>query len=252
MIKKIIKSYGSDKVDGFPEDEKEVALLREVLGSVERVRCLEMVAQSMAYVNEAVSLTDLEQNCFLYVNPAWVRVYGYPAKKVIGKKVAPLINMPDISRRTLRTIKAQTCNGGWEGCLLNRNSKGDVFMVNLRTGCLTDSCGELLAMLGVAAPIENKTGNGKGASSKIGKSQGKSKKSLSLEELGQLTPRELEVFTSFGQGLSSQQVAAKFGISVYTVQTHRNHLKKKLGAKTTSELNFLSYRWVSNGVERPG
>ncbi len=204
------------------------------------------MVQSMAYVDVAISLTDLEQNRFLHVNPAWVRLYGYPAKKVLGEKVAPLINVPDISRRTLRTIKAQTCNGGWEGWLLNRNNKGDVFMVSLRTGSLTDSDGELLAMLGVATPIENKTENGEGASSKTGKSRRKSKKGLSLEELGQLTPRELEVFTLFGQGLSSQQVAAKLGISAYTVQTHRNHLKKKLGAKTTSELNFLSYQWVSN------
>ena len=69
-----------------------------------------------------------------------------------------------------------------------------------------------------------------------------------MEELRQLTPRELEAFTLFGQGLSSQQVAAKLGISAYAVQTHRNHLKKKLGATTTSELNFLSYQWVSNQV----
>ena len=226
-------------------------LLKKMLGSESRVNCLNLVVQSLQFINEAVSLTDIEQNRFLYVNPAWARLYGYSARQVMGEKVAPLLNMPGISKRTLCTIRTQTCNGGWEGCLLNRNSKGDVFMVNLRTGCLTDSYGELLAMLGVATPIENKTGNGKGASSKTGKNQSKSKKSLSLEELGQLTPRELEVFTLFGQGCNTRQISENLEISVYTVQTYRNHLKKKLGATTTSELNFLSYQWVSNGAEGP-
>ena len=249
---KVIRNLNSGGTKGFSEGKREQGLLEKLLGSETRVESLRLIVQSLAYIDEAISLSDPQQNRFLHVNPAWVRLYGYTAKKVMGERVAPLINVPDISRRILRTIKTQTCNGGWEGCLLNRNSKGDVFMVNLRTGCLTDSDGELLAMLGVATPIENKTGNGKGASSKTGKSQVKSKKGLSLEELGQLTPRELEVFTLFGQGLSSQQVAAKLGISAYTVQTHRNHLKKKLGATTTSELNFLSYQWVSNGVEGPG
>jgi len=238
MTKKVRKSNGRGAKE-FPGGNKERGLL-EIMGSEGRVGCLELVAQSMAYVDEAISLTDLEQNRFLHVNPAWVRLYGYPVKKVLGEKVESLINMPDISRRILCTIKTQTCNGGWEGCLLNRNSKGDVFMVNLRTGCLTDSDGELLAMLGVATPIENKTG----------KSQGKSKKDPSLEELGQLTPRELEVFTLFGQGCSTRQISEKLGISVYTVQTYRNHLKKKLGATTTSELNFLSYQWVINQAAR--
>ena len=248
MTKKVRKSNGRGAKE-FPGGNKERGIL-EIMGSEGRVGCLELVAQSMAYVDEAISLTDLEQNRFLHVNPAWVRLYGYPAKKVMGERVESLINMPDISRRILRTIKTQTCNGGWEGCLLNRNSKGNVFMVNLRTGCLTDSDGELLAMLGVATPTENKIGNGKGASSKTGKSQGKSKKGLSLEELGQLTPREVEVFTLFGQGFDTRQVSAKLGISSYTVQTYRNHLKEKLNATTTAQLNFLAYQCVGNKVVR--
>ena len=65
-----MKSNRFGKADGFPEGGKEVALLREMLGSERRVVCLRLVAQSMAYVGEAISLTDLEQNRFLYVNPA--------------------------------------------------------------------------------------------------------------------------------------------------------------------------------------
>ena len=222
-------------------------LLGEMLGSERRVRSLNLMVQSLAYVDVAISLTDLEQNRFLYVNPAWVRLYGYASRKVMGKAVAPLLNMSDISGRKLFTIRNQTQNGGWEGYLLNCNSKGDVFMVKLRTSCLVDLDGKMLAMLGVATPVDNEICNSKGAYSRTGKGQRKSKKSLSLKELGQLTPRELEVFTLFGQGRNTRQIAEKLLISGYTVQTHRNHLKKKLGATTTAELNFLSYQWVNDG-----
>ena len=97
-------------------------LLGEMLGSERRVRSLNLMVQSLAYVDVAISLTDLEQNRFLYVNPAWVRLYGYASRKVMGKAMAPLLNMSDISDRKLFTIRNQTQNGGREGCLLNCNS----------------------------------------------------------------------------------------------------------------------------------
>jgi PAS domain S-box-containing protein len=232
----------SSLATGFYRDKRKRGLLLEMLGSETRVESLRLVTESLTYVDEAVSLTDPLQNRFLHVNSAWVRLYGYSEKKVMGEEVASFINMPDISERTLLKIRSQTCNGGWEGRLVNRNKRGDEFMVSLRTGCLSDLNGEILAMLGVAIPVKNGEGNGKGAVAKPGRKQRKSK------NLESLTARELEVFTQFGHGLNTRQVAAKLGISPYTVQTYRNHLKRKLGATTTAQLNFLAYQWVAENV----
>lgn len=51
-----------------------------------------------------------------------------------------------------------------------------------------------------------------------------------------LTDREREVLTWLAQGLSSREVAARLGISVRTVETHRAHLMSKLGVKSVATL----------------
>ena len=200
--------------------------------------------QPLRFVTEAVSLTDVERYRFLYVNPAWVKLYGYSARQVLGKDVAPLINLPDIPPGVLQDIRIQTRKGNWEGRLVNRNKNGDEFTVNLRTACLTDSDSKPLGMIGVATVFDDEVTNGKVAFPKNSKTQWESKKKSVSEELGQLTPRELEIFTLFGQGLTTRQVAEKLGISVYTVQTHRNHLKKKLGAVNCTELNLMAFKSI--------
>lgn len=50
------------------------------------------------------------------------------------------------------------------------------------------------------------------------------------DELGlRLTPRELELFTMLGEGLSNKELGQRFGISTRTVETHRKSISKKLG-----------------------
>ncbi len=51
-----------------------------------------------------------------------------------------------------------------------------------------------------------------------------------------LSVRELEVLTSLAEGLSNKCVAAKLGISVRTVETHREHLSHKLDILTVAGL----------------
>lgn len=51
-----------------------------------------------------------------------------------------------------------------------------------------------------------------------------------------LTPREREVLTAVAQGQSSKQIAYQLELSERTVETHRKHIKKKLGIDTTAGL----------------
>lgn len=48
-----------------------------------------------------------------------------------------------------------------------------------------------------------------------------------------LSCREREVLGLIVEGLGNKQVAAKLGLSVRTVETHRDRLKRKLGIRTT-------------------
>ncbi|MBU2707174.1 response regulator transcription factor [Zooshikella marina] len=51
-----------------------------------------------------------------------------------------------------------------------------------------------------------------------------------------LTPREQMVLTLLAEGECSKHIAAKLHISVRTVETHRQKIKRKLGINSTAEL----------------
>lgn len=54
--------------------------------------------------------------------------------------------------------------------------------------------------------------------------------------LQRLSDRELEIFRFIGQGQGVKQIAEQLHLSVKTVETHREHIKEKLGYKTSREL----------------
>ena len=61
--------------------------------------------------------------------------------------------------------------------------------------------------------------------------------------LGALTDREFEVFEALGQGLTTRQIGTRLNMSGKTVETHRLHIREKLGFKTGAELSRYAVRW---------
>lgn len=59
----------------------------------------------------------------------------------------------------------------------------------------------------------------------------------------QLTDRELEVFQLIGNGLGSRQIASQLNLSIKTVETHRAHIKEKLGLQSNTELVRHAVFW---------
>jgi DNA-binding CsgD family transcriptional regulator len=51
-----------------------------------------------------------------------------------------------------------------------------------------------------------------------------------------LTPREREVLAHIANGCASRDIAAALGISLRTVETHREHLNRKLGVSSLAGL----------------
>lgn len=51
-----------------------------------------------------------------------------------------------------------------------------------------------------------------------------------------LTPREAEILTALGRGESSKQIARSLGLSVRTVDAHRQSIKRRLGIDGQAEL----------------
>ncbi|HEX8313157.1 MAG TPA: response regulator transcription factor [Chthoniobacteraceae bacterium] len=64
--------------------------------------------------------------------------------------------------------------------------------------------------------------------------------------LDALTDREMEVLQLLGLGQSTRKIAEELHLSPKTIETHRLHIKEKLGFKQSSELVFFAVNWVSN------
>ena len=60
-----------------------------------------------------------------------------------------------------------------------------------------------------------------------------------------LSNRELEIFVKIGEGMSSKEVADLLGISIKTVETHRAHIKRKLGNRSAKDLQRKAADWVA-------
>lgn len=62
-----------------------------------------------------------------------------------------------------------------------------------------------------------------------------------------LTPREREVLKGIVEGLINKEIAARMGVSLATVITHRNNLTEKLGTRSVSSLTIFA---VMHGIVR--
>jgi DNA-binding NarL/FixJ family response regulator len=71
------------------------------------------------------------------------------------------------------------------------------------------------------------------------------KDKIKSSPLNTLTDRELEVLQLLGEGKSSREVAGILGLSIKTIEVHRDKLKQKLGRKDAAELIHFAINWVN-------
>lgn len=69
------------------------------------------------------------------------------------------------------------------------------------------------------------------------------------ERPAHLTPREREVLARIAAGMTSKEIAASLGVSLRTVNTHREHLAKKL---STSSVAALIRYAIDHGITDVG
>jgi DNA-binding NarL/FixJ family response regulator len=63
------------------------------------------------------------------------------------------------------------------------------------------------------------------------------------DSLRELTDRELEVFYLLGRGKDSRSISDALGMSVKTVESHREHIKKKLSLANATQLIHYATLW---------
>jgi DNA-binding NarL/FixJ family response regulator len=59
-----------------------------------------------------------------------------------------------------------------------------------------------------------------------------------------LSDREMEIFQMIGQGRSVREIADKLCLSPKTIETHREHIKLKLGLQSSAELIRYAAIWT--------
>jgi len=63
-----------------------------------------------------------------------------------------------------------------------------------------------------------------------------------------LSNRELQVFSLVAKGLGTTEIAAKLKLSNKTIDTHKEHIKKKLHINTSRELRQQAIEWANHSV----
>jgi DNA-binding NarL/FixJ family response regulator len=66
------------------------------------------------------------------------------------------------------------------------------------------------------------------------------------DPITRLSNRELQVMNLIGRGLSSRQAAEGLGLSVKTVETHRQSLKRKLNLANNAQLLQYAINWYAS------
>jgi DNA-binding NarL/FixJ family response regulator len=69
---------------------------------------------------------------------------------------------------------------------------------------------------------------------------------VASDPIERLSNRELQILSLIGRGLSSREAADGLSLSVKTVETHRQSLKRKLNLATNAQLLQYAINWYGN------
>ena len=61
--------------------------------------------------------------------------------------------------------------------------------------------------------------------------------------VGCLSDRELQIFELIGNGETSRVIASRLHLSPHTIDTHRENIKRKIGARTSAALTRAAVQW---------
>ncbi len=88
---------------------------------------------------------------------------------------------------------------------------------------------------------------------RLARETGTSSLAAAADPLHRLSNRELQVLGFIGRGLSSREAADALGLSIKTVESHRQSLKRKLNLATNGQLLQFAINWFARrGLKAEG
>ncbi|MDR3627256.1 MAG: PAS domain S-box protein, partial [Ignavibacteriaceae bacterium] len=115
---------------------------------------LQLLAQAVKSSSDGISISDLNNN-LLFVNDAFMKIYGYTESELIGKNIEIVrsSNSPDSLSEELI---AATNKGGWHGELINKRKDKTEFPIFLSTSTVIDDKGNPYAFVGITRDISER------------------------------------------------------------------------------------------------
>ncbi|HUL44600.1 MAG TPA: PAS domain S-box protein [Bacteroidota bacterium] len=136
-----------------PDTDPTVVLIgRDITHQVHIENQMRLLGTSVESTKDAFCLNDLKDN-FLYVNPAFCKMYGYTQDELVGKNISLVRpdTVPLEDANDIRTLTLQ--QGEWSGEIENRRRNGEIFPVELWTSVVRSDEGEPVGFVGVARDI---------------------------------------------------------------------------------------------------
>ena len=88
--------------------------------------------------------------------------------------------------------------------------------------------------------------NEKNRQEEVAKNKNRQKENEPFDLISTLSDRQLQIFTLIGKGLGTVEIADKLGLSIKTIDTHKENMKNKLHCESSAELRKMAIEWSSH------
>ena len=115
-----------------------VHVARDISEQKKTAETLKIKDSAIESAINAIGIADLNSR-ITYVNPAFLRLWGYRAEELLGQSPEVLGRTPEEVREVMDAIKSQ---GGWTGERIARKKDGTLFSVELSANIVKDDSGK--------------------------------------------------------------------------------------------------------------
>jgi len=204
-------------------------LVREGLrGLIEKESDLEVVGEA-CHGREVVSLIQRQKTDVVIMDVTMPYLNGIEATRQISAD-CPGVKVLALSIHAERVYVVEMLRAGASGYLV-KNCKPIEFITAIRTV----ATGQTYLSPGIAGLIVDEF---------VRKASNESDSLFTI-----LTPREREVLQLLAEGNSTKEIAFLFNVSVSTVETHIQQLRKKSNAQSIAELTKMAIRFGLTSIE---
>lgn len=128
-----------------------VANIRDITEKKEIEESIKILVHTIRSTSEAICITDID-GIIIYVNDAFVKVYGYLENELIGKNI-DIVHSSIVDESVYKSIYLETSTKGWQGEIINIRKDGSEFPVYLSSSAVRDEGGRVVAHVGIASDI---------------------------------------------------------------------------------------------------